>query len=56
MMSTVKYWLNMVWDHREGHHPFYGIAQQYDQVQGSLVGESEIIFKGSKIGLTEGPV
>ena len=46
----------MVWDHREGHHPFYGIAlQQYDQVQGSLVGESEIIFKGSKIGLTEGP-
>lgn len=51
-----KYWLNMVWDHREGHHPFYGIAlQQYDQVQGSLVGESEIIFKGSKIGLTEGP-
>ena len=46
----------MVWDHREGHHPFYGIAlQQYDQAQESLVGESKIIFKGSKIGLTEGP-
>ena len=51
-----KYWLNMVWDHRSGHHPFYGIAlQEYDYNKKLLVGEPKIIFKGSSIGLTEGP-
>ncbi|NBS26558.1 MAG: glycoside hydrolase family 43 protein [Gammaproteobacteria bacterium] len=51
-----KYWLNMVWDHRPGRHPFYGIAlQEYDHDKKCLTGESRIIFKGSKLGLTEGP-
>ena len=51
-----KYWLNMVWDHRPEKHPFYGIAmQEYDTQLGSLVGEEKIIFKGSPLGLTEGP-
>ena len=51
-----KYWLNMVWDHRPDHHPFYGIVlQEYDELQKRLVGESHLIFKGSSIGLTEGP-
>ena len=34
-----KYWLNMIWDHRPGKHPFYGIAiQEYDLPSGSLIG------------------
>ncbi len=51
-----KYLLNMVWDHRPGRHPFYGIAlQEFDVSSQALVGKPEIIFKGSAIGLTEGP-
>jgi xylan 1,4-beta-xylosidase len=51
-----KYWLNMVWDHRPNKHPFYGIAlQEYDPLAQSLTGASHIIFKGSPLGLTEGP-
>ena len=51
-----KYWLNMVWDHRADHNPFHGIVlQEYDHQAESLIGEPRMIFKGSKIGLTEGP-
>jgi xylan 1,4-beta-xylosidase len=51
-----KYWVNMVWDHRPEHHPFHGISlQEYDPKRNRLVGDPEIIFKGSAIGLTEGP-
>ena len=51
-----KYWLNMVWDHRPGRHPFHGIAlQEYDPETQRLVGKAEIIFRGSSIRLTEGP-
>ncbi len=51
-----KYLVNMVWDHRPEHHPFYGIVlQEYDAQRRALVGVAEIIFKGSPIGLTEGP-
>lgn len=51
-----KYWLNMVWDHRPGRHPFYGIAlQELDLDRKSLIGKAEIIFRGSDIRLTEGP-
>ena len=46
-----KYWLNMVWDHRPNRHPFYGIAlQEYSISNQSLVGNREMIFKGSKLG------
>ena len=51
-----KYWLNMVWDHRPGRHPFYGISiQEWDAEQGRLLGEPKIIFEGSRLGYTEGP-
>ena len=46
----------MVWDHRPEKHPFYGIVlQEYDPKAQSLVGKSKLIFKGSTLGLTEGP-
>ncbi len=51
-----KYMLNMVWDHRPEHSPFYGIAlQELDAVTMALLDSPEIIFKGSPLGLTEGP-
>lgn len=50
-------WLvNMVHDHRPDKYPFYGIAlQQYDCEEKSLIGERQIIFKGTSLGCTEGP-
>lgn len=51
-----KYFVNMVWDPREGHHNFYGIVlQEYDHDQQQLVGEKKIIFKGTDVKLTEAP-
>ena len=51
-----KYWLNMVWDHRPDHHPFYGIVkQELDPKTFQLIGMPKLIFKGTDIGLTEGP-
>ena len=51
-----KYWLNMVWDHRPDHHPFYGIVkQELDPKTFQLTGMPKLIFKGTDIGLTEGP-
>ncbi|MFP4975788.1 glycoside hydrolase family 43 protein [Paenibacillus sp. CN-4] len=51
-----KYFVNMVWDHRTGHHNFYGIVlQEYSAQQKKLVGEQRIIFKGTDIKLTEAP-
>ncbi|SEN88808.1 xylan 1,4-beta-xylosidase [Amphibacillus marinus] len=51
-----KYFVNMVWDHRQDHHNFYGIVlQQYDHEQQKLVGNKEIIFKGTDAKLTEAP-
>lgn len=51
-----KYWLNMVWDHRPQRNPFYGISlQEIDVLRGQLIGEPDLIFKGSSLGFTEGP-
>lgn len=51
-----KYIVNMVWDPRAGRHPFYGISlQQYDHEAKKLIGERQIIFKGTNIKLTEAP-
>lgn len=51
-----KYFVNMVWDPREGHHNFYGIVlQEYDHDHQKLVGEKKIIFKGTDVKLTEAP-
>lgn len=51
-----KYLLNMLWDFRPGHNRFAGIElQQYSPAERKLVGPREVIFKGTPIGLTEGP-
>jgi xylan 1,4-beta-xylosidase len=50
-----KWFLNMVWDHRPGRHPFYGIdLQEYDPTSQQLIGEPLTIFKGTELGRTEG--
>lgn len=51
-----KYLLNMVWDYRQGKNAFYGIEiQEYSHEERKLIGETKLIFKGSKIKGTEGP-
>lgn len=51
-----KYLLNMLWDHRPGANRFAGIVlQEYSIQEHKLVGERVNIFKGTALGLTEGP-
>lgn len=51
-----KWVLNMVWDHRKRNNRFGGILmQEYDPVQKRLVGPVHNIFRGTPLGLTEGP-
>jgi xylan 1,4-beta-xylosidase len=51
-----KYLVNMLWDYRPSQNRFAGIQlQEYSAVEQKLVGGWEIIFKGTSIGLTEGP-
>ncbi len=51
-----KWFLNMIWDHRRGKHPFGGILlQEYSPEQKKLVGPIKNIFKGSEIQKVEGP-
>jgi xylan 1,4-beta-xylosidase len=51
-----KYLTQMLWDYRPGQNRFAGIVlQEYSCAQKKLIGESPIIFKGTAIGLTEGP-
>lgn len=51
-----KYLANMYWDHRVGHHNFYGIVlQEYDHSQQQLIGEAKVIFEGTNVKLTEAP-
>lgn len=59
-----SYWLNMVWDHRPrktrcsqgANRFFHGIScQEIDISTGELLGKAKIIFKGSELGLAEGP-
>jgi xylan 1,4-beta-xylosidase len=51
-----KYLLNMLWDHRPGANRFAGIIlQEYSVKERKLVGERINIFKGTALGLTEGP-
>ncbi|HLK93549.1 MAG TPA: glycoside hydrolase family 43 protein [Polyangia bacterium] len=56
--SDGRKWLcNMLWDHRgRDREAFAGIAlQEYDPIRRRLVGERQVIFKGSPLGFTEGP-
>jgi len=51
-----KWLLNMIWDHRAGKNPFAGILlQEYDPEAKRLVGPVKNIFKGTELGVTEGP-
>lgn len=51
-----KYFVNMMWDHRVGQHPFKGIVmQEYCHEERKLIGKPEIIFEGTDIKLTEAP-
>jgi xylan 1,4-beta-xylosidase len=55
--SDGKKWLvNMIWDHRKGKHSFGGILlQEYSVKEEKLVGPITNIFKGTEIGMVEGP-
>ncbi len=51
-----KWFLNMLWDHRAGHHPFAGIViQEFDAVSQTLSGPRHTIFHGTALGVVEGP-
>jgi xylan 1,4-beta-xylosidase len=51
-----KYLLNMLWDYRPGNNRFAGIVlQEYSAKQRKLIGERQLIFKGTPLGFTEGP-
>lgn len=51
-----KYLLNMCWDPRTHHHPFYGImCTEYSDKEKRLVGAPKIIYTGTSEKLTEGP-
>lgn len=51
-----KWLINMKWDNRIGKNPFAGhLLQEYDEKKKCLVGSAVNIFKGTNIGLSEGP-
>jgi xylan 1,4-beta-xylosidase len=51
-----KYIVNQLWDHRPGNNRFAGIVlQEYSAKERKLIGERVNIFKGTPLGLTEGP-
>jgi xylan 1,4-beta-xylosidase len=51
-----KYLVNQLWDHRPGNNRFAGIVlQEYSAKERELIGERVNIFKGTPLGLTEGP-
>lgn len=51
-----KWLVNMIWDHRAGQNQFGGILlQEYDHSKKMLIGPVTCIFKGTELGLVEGP-
>lgn len=51
-----KWLVNMIWDHRKGKNRFGGIVlQEYSEAERRLVGPITNIFRGTELGLTEGP-
>ncbi len=52
-----KWYINLDWNYRnKGVDCFYGIvAQEFDEEKGRLVGDIHKIYKGTEIGVTEGP-
>ena len=55
--SDGRKWLtNVLWDHRKNQNPFSGIIlQEYSTAEKKLIGPIKNIFKGTDIGLVEGP-
>jgi xylan 1,4-beta-xylosidase len=48
--------LNQQWIHHPDKHPFNGILlQEFDRAQGKLVGPVKNIFRGTSLGVVEGP-
>ena len=51
-----KYIVNQLWAHRPGNNRFAGILlQEYSVNERKLIGDRVNIFKGTPLGLTEGP-
>ncbi|MFC5467643.1 glycoside hydrolase family 43 protein [Cohnella suwonensis] len=51
-----KWLLNMQWDHRKGKNRFGGIVlQEYSPEERKLIGEAEVITRGSGLPCSEGP-
>lgn len=51
-----KYLVNMLWDHRPGRVRFAGIVlQEYDPAAQRLIGERQVIFESTSLGMAEGP-
>jgi xylan 1,4-beta-xylosidase len=51
-----KWLVNMCRDYRKGRNPFAGILlQELDLERRVLLGEPKLIFRGTSLGLTEGP-
>jgi xylan 1,4-beta-xylosidase len=51
-----KYLVNMLWDFRPGQNRFAGIVlQEYSVKEQRLIGERNLIFKGTPLGFTEAP-
>ncbi len=50
-----KWLCNVRWDHRPGRNRFSGIQLQEFNLRRGLVGEPGIIFRGTALGLVEGP-
>jgi len=52
-----KWLLNMLWDFRNGRESYFAgiIIQEYDPKTKKLVGPIKNIFKGTNLGVTEGP-
>lgn len=51
-----KWLVNQLWDHRKGRNQFAGIVlQEYSVTEKKLIGPRMNIFKGTELGLVEGP-
>src|SRR5258707_9949517 len=51
-----KYFVNQLWDWRPGRNRFAGIVlQEYSHAERRLIGERQLIFEGTPLGLTEAP-
>ena len=51
-----KWLVNMLWDHRPGRTSFHGIVlQEFSVPEERLIGESQVIFQGTELGITEAP-